>query len=537
MKTLLITALASVFALQVQGQYVEQNVRVLNKVNDFPWETSDQPQSINSGYGAADLFLVNRLNSMPVIDSMSFPDESYPYQSYCLYFEYNSNGRITKINIGANRSRLNENIVFVYEGGSVISIIHYLFDVPRETAVFEYDDAGILISQKSSDVYSNTDLILFNPDGTIKQVTYYKGMLTAAARTSTAYLSYDIQGRIKSFVHEEQKGMNYFGDSESLGEFNVLYSNTIITYEYTEPTESYPFLVQEVNIFSKDSIRFIRNNNSIDSCGLTSIVVKNTFNGSKLIESNPISISYYNHVFLKQGTMTYKADSVDGLVTKRYTVDQETKEEQLIASYVYENRNLIQVKSYYWLMNIFYAPEPKAESVQIKDNQVVTLEFNTVLDPEIDYATLLTLNSTQLKTETLSISKAYISAGNAKQLVIELNRPIATGENFEIVAIAELPLQDGRTVSLSGLKVDTATSDTEAAVSPLEITQTANGISISSGSEIVNVRIFTAIGVLVFSAYPQSLDFSISPQDLPSGIYQISAVDAAGCTVSETVSF
>jgi len=420
------------------------------------------------------------------------------------------------------------------------------------------------INMKSSSTSSTTmSRIVGTTNTTETEVTKSNGVLKAGTlwfKTDSLIYTYDADmlllkktsasfeyyaGNTDTIVYKDSVVNTY--DSQKRLTMNIVYNSaknesridsTICKYS-TDPNDPSLIVREQLNSLAPiDSTQYGISKYSINADGQIVAFLRSFFRDDLEVYKFTGTYEYDKNGHLTRyidSTFTQNYIDVDVSFSHgfsyKYIFNDNEQISQIISS-SFDEYDSIPRESY---ANYTYLQDAKAESVAIHTNQTISVNFNYELDAEADISGKVILRNND---SDLSIKHVSVNPDNNKQLIIVLNKQIATDRSFEIATTENIPLKYGRTVAID-VKIDsqTPTSDTEAAVSPLEITQTANFISISSGSEIVNVRIFSAIGVQVFSANPQSLDFSISVQDLPSGIYQISAVDAAGRTVSETVSF
>ncbi len=144
MKTLLMTAIAAVFALQVQAQFLRTGL-IDYILIDSSLELLNN-RTFNDDCIHHELETIEYLNSLPKLDTVIFSNSSLNQGSTIddkvITFEYNADGLISSF-INHSRTVTNTNKpVFLYENGKIKSIegspenyLHWLH-------VFEYDGNG-----------------------------------------------------------------------------------------------------------------------------------------------------------------------------------------------------------------------------------------------------------------------------------------------------------------------------------------------------------------------------------------------------------
>ncbi len=374
----------------------------------------------------------------------------------------------------------------------------------------------------------------FNKDKTVKSVYNTVKFSESYSRTITGEYKYDDKGRIIYYSSNEYFGRGNAGS----GGYEATRKIYKREYKYIEATETQPLLTQIIQITNIDSVIVKATSTVADSAIVTSNIFSLSYKDGILVsypQANPIDktvIGLYNIGYVYSG---------GNMTSRTITLDNSTgvNEAPKHVNFTYEDGNIKQIKAGDRTTRLIYQQTPKSTALKLNNNKTITISFNYPLDATADVKSMLAIREPALKADlpALSIQRAYVNPTNAKELVIELNRPLEVREGFELYSTQDLPLKDGRFVPVSLVAQGSAATGAEQnVVGEITVLNDNGTVTVSAPQGIASAAMYSVAGMLVAAADAgNGSEATISVGALSAGVYYVHVTDAYGNTSVQPV--
>ncbi len=553
MKTLLITAIAAVFALQgnCNSQSFATENKAIKRYIKNPVSLAIRIESGVEEFLRSPGYTFEELNNLPMIDSIS-PLGSSGYPPFI--FDYNEDKRIEDFSI---RDRSNEPIheytsttkyngTYYYKNNLLSSIeIAGYYDkygdsipstdrteaiIHKENFSYEYDSLNRLISKIWNEIdveipgyiyvkklKSTKHFFEYDNNGNLMKETLTAFEDKDTASSTVVNYEYDEQNRLTNEVFVNRREVTDLAHVTIQYSYKDLENDQIqiVSSRITKLTGSLVLNFEEVDTMMATSQGDILSRNRKFNTNFEDV-------NAKIIESS----NKFEYQYESSNLVAIK--HIDNYVSIG-------KAEGILATFVYdENDNLISKSN-----GIYFRTNPHSVGISLSNNKTITISFNYALDATADVQSMLAIREAELKSDlpALSIKRAYVNPSNSKELVIELNRPLEVREGFELYSTQDLPLKDGRFVPVSLVAEGSAATGVEQNVAGEILVNAENGsVVVSAPQGIVSAAIYSVAGTQVAVAYGGlSTQLNISAESLSSGLYYVTATDGNGNTSTQSV--